>query len=94
MIKDHRLSMRITTELRDALDKLAAADNRSLANYVESVLVGHVATETISTGERQRAATDIKRVIEHGFSARVVPSINDEEQSWATRPARPHPKPK
>lgn len=34
--------MRLPPELKDALQKLADADNRSLTNYVETLLRQHV----------------------------------------------------
>jgi predicted DNA-binding protein len=43
-MKEHKLkpySFPITDELKEALQKLAAADSRTLANYVRTVLERH-----------------------------------------------------
>jgi predicted HicB family RNase H-like nuclease len=42
MKKSAPLSIRITPDLKAALEKLAAADKRSLASYVEIVLQTYV----------------------------------------------------
>ena len=43
MAKDERVTARISAELKTALGRLAKADDRSLAGYVERVLREHVA---------------------------------------------------
>lgn len=45
MTKDARIAVRVSSELKKALEKLATADHRSLASYVEIVLKGHVANK-------------------------------------------------
>ena len=40
--KAERLEMRITARLKADIQKLAAADNRSLTNYIETLLSDHV----------------------------------------------------
>jgi len=43
MSKQAPFSMRLEPELKAALQRLAEADNRSLTNYVETILRQHVA---------------------------------------------------
>lgn len=38
MAKTDRLYIRITPEMKEALQEIAAADGRSLSNYIENVL--------------------------------------------------------
>jgi predicted transcriptional regulator len=45
MTKTAALSIRIEPELKAALERLASADKRSLASYVEIALQKHVDTE-------------------------------------------------
>lgn len=40
------ISFRITDELKEALERLAVADRRSLSSYIEIVLEDHVAKNT------------------------------------------------
>lgn len=42
MTKDERIAVRVTSALKKELEKLAAADHRSLASYAELVLREHV----------------------------------------------------
>lgn len=42
MTKDERLDMRIAADLKKALTRFAAAENRKVTNYVETVLREHV----------------------------------------------------
>jgi hypothetical protein len=43
MTRDGHLHLRIRIELRTTLERLAAADRRSLSGYVEKLLEVHVA---------------------------------------------------
>lgn len=38
MAKTERLYIRITPEMKEALQEIAAADGRSLSNYIENLL--------------------------------------------------------
>lgn len=72
--------MRLPTDLRIALDRLAASERRSLASYVEGILADHVAALEL---KEARLRADIEaRKIDHQIKT-----------DWASRPARPHPKP-
>lgn len=42
MKKDASVNVRLTSELREKLQKLADADGRKLSNYIERLLVAHV----------------------------------------------------
>ncbi len=42
MKKDASVNLRLTSELRSKLQRLADADGRKLSNYIERVLVAHV----------------------------------------------------
>ncbi len=44
MARDGHLHLRIRSELRATLERLAAADRRSLSGYVEKVLEEHAAS--------------------------------------------------
>lgn len=44
-------SLRLPLELKEALDRLAAADDRSLNNYVVRALQQHVAEKTKRKGK-------------------------------------------
>jgi predicted transcriptional regulator len=46
------LSMRIDSALKAALEKLAEVENRSLSNYILTVLWKHVAQEQMREGKR------------------------------------------
>lgn len=48
MKKDTSVNLRLTSELRAKLQRLADADGRKLSNYIERVLEGHVK----ATGEQ------------------------------------------
>ncbi len=50
MAKTAALSFRIEPELKEALQQLATADDRTLANYIERVLKEHV--EAVSKRKR------------------------------------------
>ena len=52
MNKTAPFSMRMPPPLKDAVQKLADADKRSMTNYVEKLLADHVATK-VKTGRRQ-----------------------------------------
>ncbi len=64
MIKDHRLSMRVPSALRNALDKLAESQQRSTASYVQAVLAAHVAEQTITHAEINAQSKALKRSVE------------------------------
>jgi hypothetical protein len=53
MTKDERLDLRIAADLKRALQKFAAAENRKLGNYVETVLRQHVAEREKREGKRK-----------------------------------------
>jgi uncharacterized protein (DUF1778 family) len=42
MKKDERIAIRLTKDMKDKLEKLAEADNRSLSNYIIKVLSEHI----------------------------------------------------
>ena len=44
MTRTAAISVRVEPALKAALEKAAAADRRSLASYVENILVDHIAT--------------------------------------------------
>jgi predicted DNA-binding protein len=45
---------RCTLDLRDALEKLATDDHRTLANYIRLVLENHVRAATAAIGKRSK----------------------------------------
>ncbi len=45
------LSFRVDSKLKEALERLARAENRSLANYVANVLLRHVMSHGIEFDE-------------------------------------------
>jgi hypothetical protein len=57
--KDARLSLRLHSDLREALEFLAGGDRRPLSSYIELMLIDHVsasfATPFLVTGERDPA---------------------------------------
>ena len=40
--KTERIGIRITPELKEQLEKLAAKENRTFSNYIETLLIEHV----------------------------------------------------
>ena len=52
MNKTAPFSMRMPPPLKDAMQKLADADKRSLTNYVEKLIAEHVAAKA-KTGRKQ-----------------------------------------
>lgn len=38
MAKTERLQLRVSSEMKEQLEKLAAADNRSVTNYIEQLV--------------------------------------------------------
>jgi predicted transcriptional regulator len=52
--------MRVPSDLRLALDQLAKADRRTLASYVEGVLVSHVAL-TRWKPDQQTGSVDLSK---------------------------------
>ena len=50
MAKTAALSLRVEPELKEALEKAAAAERRPLASYVEIVLSDHVAAKEAAKG--------------------------------------------
>lgn len=57
MKKDVQIGVRVTSELRDALRKLAEADQRPLSSYITLVLQRHVAGD----GPAAKAAPPSRR---------------------------------
>ena len=53
MTKTAALSIRVEPELKAALERLAKADKRSLASYIEIALQKHIDGETKSTKGRR-----------------------------------------
>jgi len=53
MTKDARLDMRIAAGLKKALERFAAAENRKITNYVETVLQEHVTEREKQEGKRK-----------------------------------------
>ncbi len=41
-MKTERIGLRITKELKETLEKLAAEENRNFSNYIETVLIKHI----------------------------------------------------
>jgi hypothetical protein len=54
MARTSPFSMRLRPEIKDALQKLADADRRSLTNYIELVLEKHVEEATKGKGRRDK----------------------------------------
>ena len=52
MKRDSSVNVRLTTELKAKLQKLADADGRKLSNYIERVLLAH-----IQSGEPEASTT-------------------------------------
>jgi hypothetical protein len=64
MARDGHLRLRITTELRAKLASLAAADRRTLSNYVEKLLEENVsAAMAAKKTSRKGAPADDQRAI-------------------------------
>lgn len=53
MKKDTSVNVRLTSELRAELQRLADADGRKLSAYIERVLLAHVAIEREQSSARQ-----------------------------------------
>lgn len=51
-VRDSRLGVRVSEEVRKGLEGLAAGDGRTLSSYVERILAEHV--RTAATGSRKR----------------------------------------
>jgi len=47
MAKTDRLYIRIETELKEKLQQLADNENRTLSNYIESILINEVEKRTL-----------------------------------------------
>jgi len=41
-MKTECIGIRITSELKEKLEKLAASENRPFSNYIETLLIAHV----------------------------------------------------
>lgn len=66
MAKTDRLYIRITPEMKEALQELAAADGRSLSNYIENLLRREIERHAPKQ-EQQRSCRNCNRVcIEEG----------------------------
>lgn len=51
-VRDSRLGIRVSEEVRKGLESLAADDGRTLSSYVERILAEHV--RTAGAGSRKR----------------------------------------
>lgn len=91
MSKDSTLSLRIPSELKAALERLAKGDQRSVAYYVESVLAAHVrmATQGDAGGKLNITKPAPKLVAAEPDPRALVARALE----FSKRPARPHPKP-
>lgn len=49
MVRTAAVSIRVEPSVKEALEKLAREDGRSLASYVERILLNHIAKSSIST---------------------------------------------
>lgn len=54
MKKTQPLSHRLDPDIKAALQRLADADDRSLTNYVERILVAHVLDKGLVRSERRK----------------------------------------
>ncbi len=54
--RDARLGVRLHVDLREALERLAEEDGRSISQYVERVLVEHVRQKGTASGKQKRGA--------------------------------------
>ena len=52
--RDARLGIRLHANLRDALERLAEEDGRSISQYVERVLAEHVRQKGAASGKQKR----------------------------------------
>jgi predicted transcriptional regulator len=66
MVKDTSFTMRMKEEKRAELQKLADAEQRSLANYIDRVLDEHLA------GKRKRP----KRAVENNYEKAIDRAAN------------------
>ena len=55
--RDALIGFRVTSELKERLEKLAEADNRPLSNYLEHVLKAHAEVE-LKRSAKPRQAED------------------------------------
>ena len=39
MAKTERINLRVTPEMKEQLQKIAAAENRSITNYIENLII-------------------------------------------------------
>lgn len=92
MSKDSTLSLRIPSELKQALEALAKGEQRSVAYYVESVLAAHVrmTTQGDHGGKLDVRTVAAPRVVTARPEAAALAARALE---FSKRPARPHPKP-
>jgi predicted transcriptional regulator len=62
--RDNAFTFRMPVDLREALDRLADAEGRSLSDYLNRVLAAHVAATGTSTSTRRKGARHGVRVRE------------------------------
>ena len=62
LARDVHLHLRIKSDLRATLERLAAADRRSLSSYVEKVLEEHAASATQTNETLVHSKTDCQPV--------------------------------
>lgn len=60
-MKTERIGIRITPELKKALELLANEENRSFSNYIETLLKDHVQNRTGSAAIRRHGVQLFKR---------------------------------
>lgn len=52
MAKTERLQLRVSAEMKEQLEKLAAADGRSVTNYIEQLVRREIEQHTPAQGQR------------------------------------------
>jgi hypothetical protein len=57
MTRDAHLSVRVPADLKQALERLAASEQRTLASYVHFVLHQHVAEQASEAGTKSRKSS-------------------------------------
>jgi predicted DNA-binding protein len=57
MTRDAHLSVRVPADLKQALERLAASEQRTLASYVHFVLHQHVAEQASEAGSKSRKSS-------------------------------------
>ena len=57
MTRDAHLSVRVPADLKQALERLAASEQRTLASYVHFVLHQHVKASESGAGNKSRKST-------------------------------------